>query len=191
LEYPTTHLLAPVQPALTGFEAPAPVTPAVEPDHPAVVAGEHRSVRRGPRHRYWSLRDLSRRVWLGRGYELLRGLIRAGILPATRSTQSWWIDDADVQGLLATFEDRAGKVRAFRGLEAWLRERCYVAPLTPETEAALDAGRRGVAWRGHVYLPRNAWRVDFGPDGRVTYFHDSGDAGDAGAIIPPPAQAAA
>jgi hypothetical protein len=125
------------------------------------------------------MRDLSRRIWFGRGYELLRGLIRAEILPATRSAHSWWIDDADVQGLLAAFEGGAGKVRAFRGVETWLRERCYVAPLTPETEAVLDNGRLGLAWRGNVYLPKQTWRVDFASDGRVTYFHDSG------ATIPP------
>ena len=189
MEYSTPQLLTPVQPALTGLEAPAPAAPVAAPAirvRPEIAAAEQVHQRRGPRHRYWSLRDLSRRLWLGRGYELLRGLIRAGILPASRSAHSWWIDGADVQGLLAAFEDRAGKVRAFRGLEQWLRERCYVAPLTTETATQLDGGRLGFAWRGHVYLPKSAWRVDFAPDGRVVYLHD-----DSGAVVPPPALAAA
>ena len=188
MEYSTPQLLTPVQPALTGLEAPAPAAPVAAPAirvRPEIAAAEQVHQRRGPRHRYWSLRDLSRRIWLGRGYEVLRGLIRAGILPATRSARSWWIDGADVQGLLAAFEDRAGKVRAFRGLEQWLRERCYVAPLTTETATQLDGGRLGFAWRGHVYLPRDAWRVDFASDGRVSCFHDSG------VVVPPVAQAAA
>ena len=178
---------ATVQPALSGFETLAPRIEAPA-DVPAVAARARTHAaadRRGPRHRYWSMRDLSRRIWLGRGYALLRGLIRAGILPATRSTQSWWIDDADVQGLVALFEDRAGKVRAFRLLDQWLRERCYVAPRTPETEAVLDGGGLGFAWRGNVYLPQRTWRVDFGPDGRVVYEHPSG------ATIPPTALPAA
>ena len=172
MEYATTNLPAPVQPALTGFEAPA-AAPVIA-IRPAPAVAEPAGPRRGPRHRYWSIRDLSRRLWLGRGYELLRGLIRAGILPAARSARSWWIDGTDAQGLIAAFEDRAGKVRAFSGLEAWLREGCYVAPRTPETETALQHGRLGFAWRGHVYLPKDAWRVDFAPNGHVVYFHDSG-----------------
>jgi hypothetical protein len=183
LEYPTPNLVTPVQPALAGFEVPAPSAPAAGV-RPAIAASS-RVERRGPRHRYWSLRDLSRRVWLGRGYEVLRGLIRAGILPATRSARSWWIDGTDAQGLIAAVEDRAGKVRAFRGLDVWLRERCYVAPLTTENEAALDGGTLGFAWRGNVYLPKHAWRLNFQPDGRIAFVHDSG------AAIPPVVEAAA
>jgi len=170
--------LTPAQPVLTGFEALATASAASVSVRPrAAVSGAERVAdHRTPRHRYWSVRDLSRRIWLGRGYELLRGLIHAGILPATRSARSWWIEDADVQGLLAAFEDRAGKVRAFRGLEEWLRERCYVAPLTAETQAALADGSRGFAWRGAAYLPKAWWRPDFAPDGRVVYYHRSGVA---------------
>jgi hypothetical protein len=129
-----------------------------------------------PRHRYWSIRDLSRRIWYGRGYELLRLLIRSGILPATRSTRSWWVADADVRGLLAAFDGRAGKVRAFRRLDGWLRERCYVVPLTAEVANALDGGRAGLAWRGRAYLPQSAWQADVTPDGATIYRHRSGAA---------------
>ena len=180
------------QPVLTGFDTPAPVNTPVTaraarkvPARPAVAAGQRTAERHGPRRRYWSVRDLSRRIWYGRGYELLRHLIRADVLPATRSAHSWWVSDEDVQGLLAAFEDRAGKVRAFRGLESWLRERCWVAPLTPETAALLRDGHLGLAWRGNAYLPKHAWRVDFAPDGRVTYFHQSGGT------IPPETESAA
>ena len=193
MDYQTTTYgtgAAPVaQPVLTGLETPTPVAPAPGASQarvrPSVTAGERTAERRGARRRYWSVRDLSRRIWYGRGYELLRHLIRAGILPATRSAHSWWVDDVDVQGLLAAFDDRAGKVRAFRGLEAWLRERCWVAPLTPDTGALLQDDHLGFAWRGSAYLPKHAWRVDFAPDGRVTYFHPSG------ATIPPALEQAA
>jgi hypothetical protein len=197
LEYPTSPFGAgavpsTTQPALTGFEAFAPVAPAPAEAparearlRPVAANTERQAERRGARRRYWSVRDLSRRIWYGRGYELLRHLIRAGVLPASRSTHSWWVDDEDVQGLLAAFDDRAGKVRAFRGLEAWLRERCWVAPLTVETEALLGDGQLGVAWRGNAYLPKQAWRPDFAADGHVTYFHQSG------ATIPPAADLAA
>ncbi len=177
------------QPVLTGFETLTSVAPAPTVSEarvrPSVTAGEHTAERRGARRRYWSVRDLSRRIWFGRGYELLRHLIRAGILPATRSAHSWWLEDEDVQGLLAAFDDRAGKVRAFRGLEAWLRERCWVAPLTPDTAALLQDDHLGFAWRGNAYLPKRDWRVDFAPDGHVTYFHRSG------ATLPSPADLAA
>src|SRR5687768_9876317 len=81
-----------VQPALTGLDEIAPLTspPAAAPapsDAPADSLSE-RAVRRRTdsierlaaadrraRRRYWSVRDLSRRLWLGRGYELLRELI--------------------------------------------------------------------------------------------------------------------
>ncbi|HEU5316067.1 MAG TPA: hypothetical protein VFX49_08165, partial [Chloroflexota bacterium] len=131
-----------VQPVLTGLEEIRPMTPPMTPPasptgetaarvERAVAADRRERVAGRARRRYWSVRDLSRRIWLGRGYELLRGLIRTGILPATRSARSWWIEDEHAAGLMAAFDDRAGKVRAFRGLEGWLRERAYVAPLTP------------------------------------------------------------
>src|SRR5688500_13957097 len=138
-----------VQPALTGLEEIAPAAQAV-PATPRAERADRTerfpSVDRRTRRRYWSVRDLSRRIWLGRGYEMLRELIRTGIVPATRSARAWWVDDADAAGLMAAFEDRAGKVRAFRGLDTWLRERCHVAPLTPETETVLRLTRSGLAW---------------------------------------------
>jgi len=157
-----------VQPALTGLEIQPPAAPAsvlrdtsARPpaagrvERAAAAAADRPSAR--PRRRYWSVRDLSRRLWVGRGYELLRELIRAGLLPATRSARSWWVDDEDAAGLVAAFEDRAGKVRAFRGLDSWLRERAYLAPLTPEAETLVRLTRSGFAWRGHVYLPKTQW----------------------------------
>lgn len=162
-----------VQPPLLGLEAsnraPAAV-PAVRLVREETAASSGRHARR----RYWSVRDLSRRIWLGRGYELLRELVRSGVLRATRSSRNWWIEDADVQGLLAAFEPQAGKVRAFRSLDAWLRERCWVTPLTPETDQTLLATRGGFAWRGRAYLPRSTWRAELGPDGEVTYYHRAG-----------------
>jgi hypothetical protein len=126
------------------------------------------------RRRYWSIRDVSRRLWFGRGYDLLRELIRTGILPATRSARSWWIDDADVRGLLEAFDVRAGKVRAFRRLDDWLRERCLVAPLTPEVEALLAETRSGLVWRGRAYLPKTAWTAATSAEGYPVYHHRAG-----------------
>ena len=166
-----------VQPALTGLDEIAPAVPPVPvaPRAEQVERAERlASDDRRARRRYWSVRDLSRRIWLGRGYELLRELIRTGSVPATRSARAWWVDDADAAGLMAAFEDRAGKVRAFRGLDAWLRERCYVAPLTPETETVLRLTRSGLAWRSHAYLPMKAWRAETAPDGNAEYRHVSG-----------------
>lgn len=154
-----------MQPALTGLETPErredarSVTSLVPSARQAELATDRRT-----RRRYWSVRDLSRRLWLGRGYKLLRGLIHAGILPATRSARSWWIDDEDAAGLIASFEYRAGKVRAFHGLDTWLRARCYVTPLTPEVETLTRLTHSGFAWRGHIYLPKAAWTVELGPD---------------------------
>ena len=166
----------PVQPALTGLDEIAPAAAA------RTGAGERRTERverlsavdRRARRRYWSVRDLSRRIWLGRGYEVLRELIRTGIVPATRSARAWWVDDADAAGLVAAFDERAGKVRSFRGLDAWLRERCHVTDLTPETEAVLRLTRSGLAWRGRTYLPTKAWRAEIAPDGSPEYQHVSG-----------------
>ena len=174
-----------VQPALTGLDeiAPAAARPLAPPTGDAAARVERRRAERierlaaadrRARRRYWSVRDLSRRLWLGRGYELLRELIRTGIVPATKSARSWWVDDADAAGLVAAFDDRAGKVRAFRGLEAWLRERCHIADLTPEAEAILRATRSGFAWRGHAYLPLKSWRLELAPDGSAEYRHVSG-----------------
>ncbi|MBI3974680.1 MAG: hypothetical protein HY332_25675 [Chloroflexi bacterium] len=132
------------------------------------------AARRGPRHRYWSIRDLSRRLWLGRGYELLRELIRTGILPATRSTRTWWVVDADVRGLLAAFDAGAGKVRAFRGLDQWLRERCWVLPLTPEIQSSVWNTRTGFNWRGAAYLPKRTWKAEIADDGHIVYRHSTG-----------------
>src|SRR5688572_17024435 len=108
----SSHEMDILQPALTGLDEIAPVHVATERIE-RLAAADRRA-----RRRYWSVRDLSRRLWLGRGYELLRELIRTGIVPATRSARSWWVDDADAAGLVAAFDDRAGKVRAFRGLES-------------------------------------------------------------------------
>jgi hypothetical protein len=175
-----TRGAAVVQPALTGLEEIATL------GHARPLAEDRAERRRADRlerlaapdrrarRRYWSVRDLSRRLWLGRGYELLRELIRAGILPATRSARSWWVDDADAAGLMAAFDDRAGKVRAFRGLDAWLRERCFVTELTPEAEAVLRVTRSGLAWRGRAYLPEKSWRLETTPDGSAEYRHVSG-----------------
>ena len=167
-----------VQPRLAGLEEV--VSPAAQPtQHVGERLTTDRAERaasadRRTRRRYWSVRDLSRRIWVGRGYELLRELIRSGILPATRSARSWWVDDEDAAALVSAFEDRAGKVRAFRGLDAWLRERCYVAPLTPEVETLTRLTHSGFAWRGQVYLPRTSWTVETGPDGAAEYRHRSG-----------------
>ena len=165
-------LVRPIQPALTGLDELAPARPQSRERAERVdrLAANDRRARR----RYWSVRDLSRRLWLGRGYELLRELIRTGIVPANRSARSWWVDEADATGLIAAFDDRAGKVRAFRGLESWLRERCFVAPLTPETETILRLTRSGLAWRGAAYLPMKAWRPEPSPDGGAEYRHVSG-----------------
>jgi hypothetical protein len=65
-------------------------------------------------------------------------------------------------------------VRAFRGLDSWLRERCWVVRLTPEVEAVLRAQRAGFAWRGAAYLPKTAWQADLSPDGQILYRHHSG-----------------
>jgi hypothetical protein len=183
VEYPT--LLNPaVQPPLFGPDAdseprgttaPALVSPialetgAARHERLARAAGD-----RQPRRRYWSIRDLARRIWLGRGYELLRGLIRAEILPATRSSRTWWVADADVRGLLAAFEPQAGKVRAFRRLDAWLSERCWVTPLTPPADAAVRDPQGGFAWRGHAYLPKATWTSDTAPVGERTFRHRDG-----------------
>jgi hypothetical protein len=135
-----------------------------------------------------SIRDLSRRLWLGRGYDLLRALIHSGILPATRSARSWWIEDADVSALHLAFDDRAGKVRAFGGLDAWLRQRCWVVPaspeLAPEPSAELPANGQVEAapadrppvfhWRGVTYLPHSVWRTETTPEGELRYRHQSG-----------------
>lgn len=139
-----------VQPALT---SPASALPVAE--RTPRTASEARRTRR----RYWSIRDLSRRIWLGRGYGLLRALIHSGVLPATRSTRSWWIDDEDAAGLIAVFEDRAGKVRAFHRLERWLSERCFVVSLTPELEALKQATQAVFVWRGRAYLPQDRWQI--------------------------------
>ena len=163
---------ATLQPALSGLELPVvheiPARPARAPALSTSVE------RRTNRHRYWSIRDLSRRLWLGRGYELLCDLIRAGILPATRSARNWWIADQDVQGLLAAFDPGAGKVRAFRGLEQWLRERCWVLPVTQESETLAWATQNAFIWRGVLYLPKNAWKADVAADGKIVYRHTSG-----------------
>jgi hypothetical protein len=175
-----------VQPVLTGLDLPTSATvarPERAPRLATVTAPAQTDADktvRGPRHRYWSIRDLSRRLWLGRGYDLLRELIRTGILPAARSTHTWWVASADVQGLLDAFDAPAGKVRAFRGLDAWLRERCWVAPLTPEVEDILRQTQAGLAWRGLAYLPKDAWQADLAADGTVNYRHHSG------ALLPAP-----
>ena len=200
ITHPTNTLLSGassglVQPALTGLEAlerfdGRPIAQASSASHRAELATDRRT-----RRRYWSVRDLSRRLWLGRGYKLLRGLIHAGILPATRSARSWWIDDEDAAGLIASFEYRAGKVRAFHGLDTWLRARCYVTPLTPEVETLTRLTHSGFAWRGHIYLPKAAWTVELGPDttnesgpaaAAVEYRHRSGVVveGAATAVAP-------
>jgi hypothetical protein len=179
LEHPTRAPL-PVQPVLTGMETHLDVGPvrAVA----AVGAGPHPAgARPKGRRRYWSIRDLSRRLWLGRGYELLCDLVRTGILPATRSARSWWIDDADVLSLRAVFDDRAGKVRAFRRLEGWLRERAWAVPAGAETAALSHLGDpvghpAVFHWRGTAYLPRSAWRTEAAPTGGFVYRHASGAA---------------
>jgi len=183
VERPTAY---PKQPVLTGLDAGL-IGAVRPPNGPAprvsgAVAGRTAARVRG-RRRYWSIRDLSRRLWLGRGYEVLRELVRSGVLPATRSAHSWWIDDADVAGLQAVFDDRAGKVRAFGRLDGWLRERCWTLPEGPDT-LALDrlAGEDGpftrppvFHWRGTAFLPRSAWRAEAAPAGLV-YRHGSGIA---------------
>jgi hypothetical protein len=179
----------PLQPVLTGLDVDPARDPAgaVRPLHgpaPRVSgAAGGRTPRVKGRRRYWSIRDLSRRLWLGRGYEVLRELVRSGVLPATRSARSWWIDDADVLGLQAVFDDRAGKVRAFGRLEGWLGERSWTLPEGPETLALTRlAGEDGpydrppvFHWRGTAYLPRSVWRAEAAPGGLV-YRHRSGIA---------------
>jgi hypothetical protein len=161
---------SPVQPRLVGLDvSPRAVPATVRPAAAPTLVHDRKRVRR----RYWSMRDLSRRLWYGRGYDLLRELIHGGVLPAARSARSWWVDDSDVAGLLAAFDARAGKVRAFRGLDAWLRERCHVAPLTPEVEALIAATGSGFAWRGAAYLPKDAWHAT-GSGEQPAYFHRSG-----------------
>ncbi|MGH2371467.1 MAG: hypothetical protein ACRDI2_25120, partial [Chloroflexota bacterium] len=158
MEHPIT-VPTPIQPTLTGLDGvlETPRRPEVVAPIPKATVPREAAARPKGRRRYWSIRDLSRRLWLGRGYELLRELIRSDILPATRSARSWWVDDADVHGLLAAFDDRAGKVRAFRGLDAWLRERCWVVEATPEHVAALHGLRNQLdrpaafIWRGAAY----------------------------------------
>ena len=193
----------PMQPVLTGLDAGliGVVRPPTGPAHRVTGAVAGRSaVRVKGRRRYWSIRDLSRRLWLGRGYEVLRELVRSGVLPATRSARSWWIDDADVLGLQAVFDDRAGKVRAFGRLDGWLRERCWTLPEGPETLAlgrlagedgpyAASALRLPLA-RVRPILPRGAWRAEAAPGGLV-YRHRSGialaaPAAPAGAAGGPP-----
>lgn len=105
---------------------------------------------------------------------MLRELIRAGILPATRSSRSWWLDDADVLGLHDTFDVQSGKVRAFRCLDRWLRERCVVVPATPAVTTLLAAPHAGLVWRGAAYLPKSAWQDEASPDGQTLYRHRSG-----------------
>ncbi|HEX2514515.1 MAG TPA: hypothetical protein VH257_07390 [Chloroflexota bacterium] len=177
LEHPAGQAPPPVQPVLTGFEAGAAALP-----RPTLVPRAAAASRQKGRRRYWSIRDLSRRLWLGRGYELLRELVRSGILPATRSARSWWIDDADVLGLRVAFDDRAGKVRAFGAVEGWLRERCWAIPEGPETRAlsavpgASPEGTLLLRWRGTAYLPHRTWRAEATPNGGLVYRHRSGVA---------------
>jgi hypothetical protein len=162
-----------MQPPLTGFDLDT--GPAVR--HPAplgATVATPATPRLKGRRRYWSIRDLSRRLWQGRGYEFLRQVIRAGILPATRSARSWWIDDADVKSLQLAFDDRAGKVRAFRHLEDWLQERCWVVEDAPASLASDVDGRVPVwQWRGTTYLPRTSWTAEPSSEG-VVYRHASG-----------------
>lgn len=170
-----------VQPALVGLELPEAVKlPAARVRDAVRSARAEREAMdaadRRARRRYWSVRDLSRRLWRGRGYKLLRQMIRADVLPATRSTHSWWIANEDAAGLQAAFDDQAGKVRAFHGLETWLQDRCYVTPLTPELEALERGGLSVFTWRGQAYLPRRAWQVAAAPDGTIEYRHRSGAA---------------
>lgn len=173
----------PVQPALAGLELVLPPANPVPAVKSAPTETEQTAARlsivpapegKRSRRRYWSIRDVSRRLWFGRGYELLRELIRTGILPATRSAHSWWIDDADVRGLLEAFDARAGKVRAFRRVDDWLRERCLVAPLTPELEALLAETHTGLAWRGQAYLPKATWTAATSAGGHTVYHHRAG-----------------
>ena len=186
LEHPTPLPVASaaptlIQPALAGLEAGPDAAPR------SGAAGARRARQAAPRvkgrRRYWSIRDLSRRLWFGRGYEVLRQLIRAGILPAARSARSWWVEDADVLGLLEAFDAPAGKVRAFRGLDGWLRERCWVTPATAEAETLLPALRAGFIWRGNAYLPKSAWQVERAAGGQVTYRHHSGAALPTGDLL--------
>lgn len=173
MEHPITPQ-PPLQPVLAGLELDSvPAAPR--------AGGARQPVARKGRRRYWSIRDLSRRLWLGRGYDLLRELIHSGILPATRSAHSWWIDDADVNGLRLAFDDRAGKVRAFRNLEGWLRERCWVVPGTPQM-ASRSEGQTVFRWRGVAYLPQGLWAVEQTPSGETVYRHRPPGAPDA---VPP------
>jgi hypothetical protein len=200
LEHPVEHPTAPapaaplpVQPTLTGLDLGVAGRPASAPVPAAAPAAAARPApRQKGRHRYWSIRDLSRRLWLGRGYEFLREAIRSGVLPASRSAHSWWVDDADVLGLQAAFDGRAGKVRAFRRLDDWLRDRCWVVPASAETlslgHREAGSGRTPAAvfhWRGVAYLPRSVWQAEQTPEG-VVYRHRAD-----GVVLPGPAARAA
>ena len=171
LTTPATIALPGFQPARVDGAAPPR---AALPARSTTLATHPPAARRRGRRRYWSIRDISRRLWYGRGYELLRELIRTGILPSSRSARSRWLGDADVAGLIAAFDAGAGKVRAFRGLDRWLRERCYAAPLTPDVEAALSGTQAALRWRGAAYLPKAAWDASTSSDGLVVYRHRSG-----------------
>jgi hypothetical protein len=171
-----------VQPPLIGMDdvlgvEPARQAAATAEDATADAPERRHLARPRGRRRYWSIRDLSRRLWFGRGYDLLRELIRTGILPATRSARSWWVEDADVAGLLAAFEAGAGKVRAFRRLKEWLAARSWVVELpetTAVTAAALPDERIALRWRGALYLPRSSWQAERLPHGGLVYRHPSG-----------------
>lgn len=170
-------ITAPAKPTMNPVKTvPAGVDAGTAAGARARTVSRRRSgARRPARHRYWSIRDLSRRMWQGRGYELLRAVIHTGILPATRSARSWWVSDEDVLGLQEAFEARGGRVRAFRGLDRWLRDRCYALPLTPQVEELLGArGEAGLAWRGTAYLPKTRWRAETSAGGDVVYRHRSG-----------------
>lgn len=154
---------------LTTVSVPSPMASPAE-----TVAASHMRERMRGRHRFWSIRDISRRLWLGRGYELLCAFIRAGILPTTRSTRTWWLADSDVQGLMDAFDAPAGKIHAFRHLDEWLRGRCYVAPVTSQIPTALQTTESGLVWRGAAYLPKAAWLERVDGAGRTTFRHRSG-----------------
>ncbi len=184
---PPTPPHLPVQRVLTGLDVPGVATPRRQEAVVASASLPAAAGRQKGRRRYLSIRDLSRRLWLGRGYDLLRALIHSGILPATRSARSWWIEDADVSALHLAFDDRAGKVRAFGGLAAWLRQRCWVVPAAPEAapdgqvEAAPSAQPSIFHWRGAAYLPQRLWRMEPTPEGGLRYRHQSGATFASGA----------